>query len=84
MSAKQPQLAPNRRADGSIDHSYIKPEASPAPPPTVDADHLIYEWAVQLATEVKGHVYGKTVRPHEIVDDFLKTHPIPTGSNLSQ
>jgi hypothetical protein len=32
MGAKQPRRAPNRRADGSIDPAYVKPDPSPPLP----------------------------------------------------
>lgn len=32
MGAKEPNPAPNRLPDGSLDPAYLKPQASPAPP----------------------------------------------------
>lgn len=33
MGAKEPTPAPNRKPDGSIDKTYVKPNPSPPPPP---------------------------------------------------
>jgi len=76
MGAKASTPAPNRRADGSIDPSYVKPEPSPPPPPT-----KLLGCIAQTGNRPGGTVIGnyKTIKE----DPRKKYDPVVIGGSES-